>query len=134
MVGIASFRKENRHMIVRKWLENQCNGKYWKDYLKTYGYSEIAIYGAGELGRYLVMELQSSEIRVIVYVDRNANELNEVLHIPVITLDEFISIFGNKVDALIVTATSADREVLREIVCRVPDLPVMSLRDMIFEM
>lgn len=121
-------------MIVRKWLENQCNGKYWKDYLHTYGYSKIALYGAGELGRYLAMELRSSEIKVIVYVDRNAHELKEVYHIPVVTLEEFIRTFGHEVDALIVTAVSTDREVLHEMVCRLPELPVMSLRDMIFEM
>lgn len=120
-------------MIVRKWLENQLNGKYWKNYLGTYGYRKIAIYGAGELGRYLAMELRSSEVEVLNYIDRNAHELNEVMHIPVVTLDEFINTFGKESDAIIVTAISADHDVLHEIVCRLPELPVMSLRDMIFE-
>lgn len=121
-------------MLVRKWLENQCNGKYWKDYLGTYGCRKIAIYGAGELGRYLAMELRPSELEVLCYVDRNAHTLHEVLQIPAVTLEEFMDTFAKEADALIVTAVSADREVLHEMVCRKPELPVMSLRDMIFEM
>lgn len=121
-------------MIVRKWLENQCNKKYWKDYLSTYGYRKIAVYGAGELGRYLAMELRSGGMELLCYVDRNAHELNQVLQIPVVTLEEFADTYANEADALIVAAVSADRDVLHEMVRRRPELPVMSLRDMIFEM
>lgn len=121
-------------MVVRKWLENQLNGKLWENYLSSYSYKKIAVYGAGELGRYFAMELKSGEIQILTYVDRNAHALNNILGIPVVTLDEFMDNYSGEEDALIVTAPSADDDVLQTVVCKIPDLPVMSLRDMIFEM
>lgn len=123
---------DKNYIIIQKWLENQCNKKYWSDYLAVYKYDKIAIYGAGDLGRYLAMELMDSKIEIICFVDKRANELLNIMNYPVVTFEDFINNYG-AVDAIIVSATSAYEEFLEKIVDKNPEMPVMSLKDMLYE-
>ncbi|MBS5958073.1 MAG: hypothetical protein KIC73_14310 [Clostridiales bacterium] len=122
----------NKYILVEKWLENLCNNRYWSEYLSRYNYNKIAIYGAGDLGRYLTMELKDSKIDIICFVDIRAKELITVLGHPVITLDDFINNY-NYVDALIVSVPSVYDELMNKIVEEIPEMPVMSLKDMLYE-
>lgn len=123
---------DNKYVLIQKWLENQCNKKYWSDYLAVYKYDKIAIYGAGDLGRYLAMELKDSKIEIICFVDKRANELLKILNYPVVTFEDFINNY-DAADAVIVSVTSAYEEVLEKIVDKSPEMPVMSLKDMLYE-
>ncbi len=124
---------EENSVIIRKWLENQCDKKYWSDYLQTYHYSTIAIYGCGELGKYMARDLKDTPVKVSCFIDQKAEALRNVMGIPVLTLKDFLS-RQNGTDAIIVSVLRADRDILEQ-VCREDEkMPVMSLRDMIYEL
>lgn len=124
---------DDKWILINKWLENQCNGKYWRDYLATYGYKKVAIYGAGDLGKYLFMELRNSSIEVTTFIDRRAEEIVKFMNMPVITMADFENNHSD-VQAVIVSVSAANQEVLDRLVRSLPEMPVMSLRDMIYEM
>ena len=124
---------DTNYNVIIKWFENQCKKKYWSDYLASYGYEKIAIYGAGELGRYLGMDLAGSTVEVVCYIDRNAERLGSVNETPVVTMDGFFQ-YDFSAEAIIVSVISADREVLLDVLDRDVSMPVLSLRDMVYEM
>lgn len=117
---------------IIKWLENEINGKSWDEYLKSYGYKKITIYGAGDLGKYLIWALNRSDLQINCVIDRRAREIETFEHHAVYTLETFFK-KSIDTDAIIVTAINAYGEVL-EYVARIrPELPVLFLRDMVYE-
>lgn len=118
---------------IIKWLENEVKGKKWDSYITTYGYHNIAIYGAGDLGKYLIWELKNSKIEIECVIDRRASELRMFESYKVYTIEDFLT-QDNKVDAIVVTAVSAYDDVFNKIVEEGIDLPVLNLRDMVYEL
>ena len=117
---------------IIKWLENEVKGKGWEEYLKTYGYKKVAVYGAGDLGKYLIWALNGSNIEISCVIDRRASEIELFENHTVHTLESFIE-KNIDTDAIIVTAISAYEEVLEYVTGLRPELPVLFLRDMVYE-
>lgn len=124
---------DEKNIIIKKWLENLCKKKYWSDYLAEYGYYNIAIYGAGDIGRCLEWELKDTKINVVFFIDKKAEFMREIDHVPVILMDE-LPLKQDLVDAIVVTIPYLDKKILTDVLCINSDLPVMSLRDMVFEL
>ena len=124
---------DNNYNVIMKWFENLLDKKQWSDYLAGYGYKKIAIYGAGELGKNLNRELNGTEVSVVCFIDKNAERIGHILDKKVYTLDRF---FEEKIecDAIVVSVLSADRSVMLDVLKIDPVMPVLSLRDMIYEM
>ena len=124
---------DEKQKVIVKWLENEVKGKRWDTYFSSYEYYNLTIYGAGDLGKMLIWALSESEIKVNCVIDRRARELKQFEFYDVFTLDEFL---GNNIDtdAIVVTAINAYEEVLQSVAkCKI-DLPVMFLRDMVYEL
>lgn len=116
-----------------KWLENEVKGKRWTEYFASYGYKKIAVYGAGELGKMLMWSLKDSGIAINCVIDCRAHELIEHESYSVYTLDEFLS-SNIETDAIVVTAISAYDDVLKCVVKKNKDIPILFLRDMVYEL
>lgn len=123
---------DEKMKTIIKWLENEVNGKNWDEYLKSYGYKKIAIYGAGDLGKYLIWALNRSNLEISCVIDRRASEIEVFEHHEVYTLESFLE-KNIETDAIVVTAINAYEEVLEHVARIRPELPVLFLRDMVYE-
>lgn len=56
--------------VLNQWLTACRYGIHASDFFHKYGYSKIAIYGMGILGRQLREELAESNIQILYYIDR----------------------------------------------------------------
>lgn len=124
---------DEKQKVIVKWLENEVKGKRWNTYFLTYGYTNVTIYGAGDLGKLLIWALKDSEIDINCVIDRRASEIKKFEAYNVYTLDEFLN-KSVETDAIVVTAINAYDEVLKIVAERRIDLPVMFLRDMVYEL
>ena len=119
-------------VTMKRWLENRNAGKSLAEYFKEHRYRRVGIYGAGDLGRLLLAELQNSDVEVVFFVDRNAEGLVNINSIPVITLD---AISNNKhIDALIVTTMDVFDQICAELIGIAPEIAVISIRDAVYEL
>lgn len=119
-------------VTMKKWMENRNAGKLLSQYFKDYGYSSIAIYGAGDIGRLLYFELKNSDVEVKYWVDRNGEGLAELEGIKVITLPEIKE--AESVDVLVVTPLGNYSEICKDLVKFCPEIPTISLREAVYEL
>jgi len=118
-------------ITMKKWLENRNAGKSFVNYFHNCGYKEIAIYGAGDLGRLLYEEIKNSDIKVRYFVDRNGEGILESEGIKVITIDKIQQM--QKVDVVVVTPVGNYQEISRLLAIKAPELPTISLREAVYE-
>lgn len=124
---------DEKQKVIVKWLENIVQNKKWSSYFASYGYSKISVYGAGDLGKLLIWELKESDITIDCVIDRRAKEIGAFEGCLVMTLEDFFKSDSDS-DAIIVTALSAYEEVLKIAAKKRIDLPVLFLRDMVYEL
>lgn len=79
------------------------------------------------------MGVKNSKIEIECVIDRRASELRMFESYKVYTIEDFLT-QDNKVDAIVVTAVSAYNDVFNKIVEEGIDLPVLNLRDMVYEL
>jgi prephenate dehydrogenase len=124
---------DEKTKTITKWLENEVKGKRWDNYFESYGYKHLVVYGAGDLGKYLIWSLRGTNIAIDCVLDQRADEIETFENIAVYTLEEFLE-KNRKTDAIVVTVINAYDEVLKLVADKRTELPVMSLRDMVYEM
>lgn len=122
----------DKQIIITKWLENELSGNGCKEYLEKYEYKRVAIYGAGDIGRLLIVALRNCDMDPVCVIDRRANDIYDFEGLAVYTLQDFFN-SDNEVDAIIVTILSSYDEIVKEVAKKRIDLPVMFFRDMIYE-
>lgn len=119
-------------IMMKRWMENRNNNKLLAEYFKECGYNHIAIYGAGDVGLLLFHELKNSDVTIEFFVDRNAEALENISGIPVI-LPKYIP-KQKEVDCIIVTAVG-NFEIINEMLTNnFPEIGVVSLKDIVYEM
>ena len=124
---------DEKQKVIVKWLENEVKGKKWNIYFESYEYKNLTIYGAGDLGKYLIWALHNTDISVNCVIDHRADEKRKFESYDVYTLDEFLE-SSIETDAIVVTTPDAYEDVLTTVTRNRTDLPVMFLRDMIYEL
>ena len=110
--------------ILNQWLRLKQESKSLEKYFVDNNYKTIAIYGMGELGNRLFMELKDTNIKVRYAVDQNADETYSDLEI-ISKEDNFL-----EVDAIIVTAIFAFDEIEEELAEKT-DYKILSLEEVI---
>lgn len=118
-------------ITLKRWLENRNSGKTWVKYFEGYGYKKIAIYGAGDVGRLLYDELKDSDIEIAYFIDRNAEGLNEISGIQVITPEEIVN--QPKVDSIIISPIGDYVSICEALTRIAPNMPTVSLKDAVYE-
>ena len=77
----------NYHYLFRimcQWMNLKNNKIEISDWIKTIGWESVAIYGMGEMGQALLVELKSNNINVVYGIDRNADNIHA--DIPILKL------------------------------------------------
>lgn len=113
--------------LLVRWMDFNHRNQSLERYLLQEGMNRIAIYGMGELGVQLLLELKNSSIEIAYAVDQNAEDTVEgtLVYKPEDTLEE--------VDAVIVTpiyAFDAIKDTMKtKVSCR-----IISLEDVVYGM
>lgn len=112
--------------ILQEWMAIKENGAGLDPYFLKHHYEKIAIYGWGVLGKLLYKDLRDTEVKVEYAIDRAAvaNDIN----LAVMTLDDAFP----EVDVIVVTATFAFEEIRKDLEQHT-EIPIISLRDVVFE-
>ena len=119
------------YLTVKRWMNNWRQGKNLGDYFKQYPYGKVAIYGAGDIGKLLYEEMKGSDCEVAYFIDKCAEGQTEEQGIRVILPDEIGQNQG--IDAIIISSLADYEEIARDILERGILLPLVYLRDVIYE-
>lgn len=115
---------------VLQWLELLEDGANLRSYFKEHNCSQIAVYGAAEIGRVLRKEVEcDSAIQVLYFLDRNAKKQKEKWGVPVYLPEEFAVL--PDVDMVVVTAITSFADIWNNLMRIRPEIPVVSLKTMI---
>lgn len=109
-IELSKYKQFTR--VLNQWMSVNLKTNGIAEFLVKNGYSHIAIYGYGLLGKTLYRELEHSDCRVVYIVDKNEN----------LTADD-VEVYHNtynmkKVDVVIITALSYYEEIASEIKTR----------------
>ena len=118
-------------VTMKRWMENNNRGKGIADYLSACGYGRIAIYGAGDIGRLLYHDIKGSEIYVAYFADRNAESIGDIDGIKVVMPIDIGK--QEEVDIMVVSPVGAFASISRMLVENYPQMPVLSLKDAVYE-
>ena len=123
----ADSKSADMVFVLDRWLLNREEGKNIADYMCKHGWSRIAIYGAGILGRHLLTELADNHVKVMYIIDRDTNVRIRGCHIYQLTKEL------PPVDVIVVTPVNKYGEIRREIK-KILKYKVVSLEHILFEM
>lgn len=63
-------RQQNMNGLYSRWIQLQFNNRSIGSFIKRYGYKSVAIYGAGEIGTFILRDLKKDGIEIEYFVDR----------------------------------------------------------------
>ncbi len=116
---------------ILQWLGLLEDGTNLQPYFKAHKCSRIAIYGAAEIGRMLLKEIERDNvIKVPYFLDRYAERQREKWGIPVYLPEEFSGL--PDVDMVVVTAILSFKTVESILLRMKPEIPVVSLETIIY--
>ena len=136
--GIYTFFKEEKKVKAlyklcqknEKIIKSYCfwvrERKSYDKYLRSLGFENIVVYGAGYLGKSLISELKDSCVEVLYAVDEHPN--GNISGVNVIEPDQM----DGEADVVIVTAVNDFREIkdkLSKKICK----PIISIEDLIYQ-
>lgn len=113
------------YLMMIKWLDLTDAGGFLDRYLKERGFDQVAVYGGGDIGRYLVKSLKGTDITVEYIIDKTICP-NQIDGMPVYRPYDKLPI----VDAVIVTPIW-DYMRIRETVSEQIPCPIISLEEII---
>lgn len=122
------------YTATNQWLMNKNENKYVGDYFKENAYKTIAIYGMGTMAELFYNELKNSnsEVKVLYFVDKNAEELYYGLDdISVVGLEDVSS--QEEVDAIIVTPIYDFDNINEDLEKLGVNADIISLEDILYE-
>ena len=103
-------RRTSFYNLLSKWMELKFKGVSVADSLIEKGYKNVAIYGAGKHGKFLLNDLKGSKINICYLIDKNTCLQNE-LGFPVYSMKDDLP----KVDVIIITPYLEMKNIQRDI-------------------
>ena len=64
--------------LLNKWLRIKMQGGNLSEYFEDNRFTNIAVYGAGALGRRLLEELSDTKTKVLYVIDKNATNITDL--------------------------------------------------------
>ncbi len=123
-------RLEVHFVCVSQWLELLEDRTNLQPYFKAHKCRKIAIYGAAEIGRMLLKEIEQDNVmKVSYFLDRNAKMQREKWGVPVYLPEEFPGL--SEVDMVVVTALLSFKSIESILLRMRPEIPVVSLETII---
>ncbi len=115
------------YTLMNKWFIDKCNNVDIGTFLKNNGYKNIAVYGIGELGKNLLMDLKDKDVNIKYIMDKSAEYscvgMNEY---SIRKLDDDLE----EVDAIIVTPI-ANFDEIKKVLEEKVKCPIISLENLI---
>lgn len=96
-------------ITLDKWLTVKESGRKAIDFLELKGYKNIAIYGLGMLGNHLMLEFNSSSMKLVYGIDGKGSSIH--LDFPVYTLDDELP----EADAVVVSVVHEFDSIYQEL-------------------
>lgn len=112
-------------LVMNRWVQNQNQNKKISKYLSNKGFSNIAIYGMGAIGKTLYAELRDTSVKVAYAIDRNAESM--YAECDVFSLRDELQ----QVDAVIVT-TLMDFEEIKKDITQKMECKIISVEEIVF--
>lgn len=124
-------RSREQFSCVLDWLSLLEEGTNLLPYFRDHRCVRIAVYGAAQIGEMLLKEIggYDRQMRVLYFLDRNAERQREKCGLPVYLPEEFPGL--PRVDMTVVTAISYFDQVRDLLFWLRPDVPTVSLRTII---
>ncbi len=123
-------RLRTQFSCVSQWLDLLEDGTNLQPYFKDHKCSRLAVYGAAEIGRLLLKEIQRGDgAEVLYFLDKNAERQREKWGVPVYLPEEFAGL--PQVDMVVVTAVSYIESIQNVLLQIRPEVPVVSLERII---
>lgn len=117
---------EMYYNLMERWLTIHEEGRTIPQVLETMGFSTIAVYGLGKIGKHVIYEMKGSNVNVQYAIDRvRSGKYDSVI---VKNVDEPLP----EVDAVIVT-TIYDFEEVEEMLVKKVHYPIISLEEILYE-
>jgi FlaA1/EpsC-like NDP-sugar epimerase len=117
--------------VTNQWLKNKNENNTLAEYFKNNSFNRIAIYGMGELGTRLYEELKNSEIKVVYFIDKNAEEIcYGIDDVPIVGLSDINS--QEKAEVVVVTPIY-DFDSIEESLLDRGIEQIVSLEDVVYE-
>lgn len=112
------------YYLLDKWMTKKESGLCCKEWFYSNGINSIVIYGYGKMAHHLLEELKGTDIEIKAIIDRNKTDNDKYL---ILAPTEEIP----KADVIIVTPTY-DFETIKVTLSGKTDIPVISLKDLIY--
>lgn len=117
---------EMYYNLMERWLTIHEEGRTIPQVLETMGFSTIAVYGLGKIGKHVINEIKKSNVNVQYAIDRVRSGKYDSLVVK--RVDEPLP----KVDAIIVT-TIYDFEEVEEMLAKKVNYSIISLEEILYE-
>lgn len=121
----SNIRLHGYYDLLIKWMDLKHHNQSLEQYFVQEGINRIAIYGMGELGMQLLLELKDSKIKIDYAVDQNAE--NTVEGVTVYKPDDSLE----EVDAVVVTPIFAFDSIKDTMETKV-SCRIISLEDVVY--
>lgn len=116
------------YKVLYQWIVIQQDGEKITNYFKKQNYKRVAIYGAGELGKLLLRELDNTDIEIPFLIDQNAGSVT-AFGKNIVTLKEV----REDVDAIVVSVIDKF-DAIKADVEKYVNIPVVSLEEILFSL
>lgn len=115
----------NFSFLLDVWMSNIENNKNVRVYFENKGYTNIAIYGMGILGKHLKRQLEDTYVNCLYYIDHDTIYYNDLE----IKLDDIKSI-GISLDVIVVTPIMEYKEIKKKL-SKICDFNIASIEEVI---
>lgn len=121
-------RYKKKFELLVSWLTLKQKGVNFSAFFDNMGVHDLAIYGMGEIGRFLYTELQGTGVYVKYGLDREEKE--NYNNLPVIRPDNNLP----KVDAIIITPVLISDEIEKYIYQIMGEIMMFTIEEVIYEL
>lgn len=127
------FKFKKYYQLYNQWIKSKTEDFSFETVLLSSGYSNIAIYGNGEIGCRLYDELKGTKVKVSCFIDKKANDITLYSedNISVFGIDETDK-YGN-VDAIIITPVNIYDEINEQLMEKNINSDIVSIEEIVFQ-
>ena len=118
-------KAQMNYELTRDWLHLKQRGHSLAEYFKEQKYSQIVLYGGGDLGQLLIAELEKGDVEIICVYDNNANNLY---------LEKKTEVYKGQVieaDCVVITAVYEAKQIRDMLLEKKNMPPVISLKEVV---
>ncbi len=116
--------KDKKYRLIYNWLDKSLSNKNISQYFKSNGIDKVSVYGAGQLGAFVIKELRQNNIIIVDLLDAvERKSIGEMTSVGIRGMNR-------DVDAVVVTVVDGCEEIVKEI-HEISDVNVISLKDIV---